>query len=82
MSAYDTQHGAGMIDLVARVQRRQQRIVDDLLAAGADRDLAGLVVEAVLALELAHDRRLELGHAVDVGVLGLAFRQRLDRRLP
>ena len=67
--------------LIARVQRRQQRIVDDLLAAGADRDLVGLVVEVVLALELAHDRRLELGRAVDVGVLGLAFRQRLDRRL-
>ena len=45
-----------------------------LLAAGADDDLARLVVELVLALELARDRVLQLGNAVDGGVFGLAVR--------
>ena len=39
-------------DLVARIDGRHQRIEQHLLAAGADRDLRWLVVEAVLALEL------------------------------
>ena len=39
----------------------------------------GLYVEAVLALELRDDRRLQLGDAVDGGVLGLAVADRLDR---
>ena len=52
--------------LVARIERRHERVVEHLLAAGADRDLRGLVVEAVLALELARDRFLELGEPVDL----------------
>ena len=59
-----------------------KRVVEHLLAAGADDDLARLVVEPVLALELARDRGLEFGNAVDRGVLrGLAALDRLDRRL-
>ena len=46
-------------DLVARIERHGQRVVDHLLAAGADADLRSLVLELVLALELAHDGRLE-----------------------
>ena len=68
-------------DLVARIERAQQRVVEHLLAAGADRHLARLVLEAVLALELGDDGRLQLRNAVDVGVLGLALAQRLDGRL-
>ena len=65
-------------DLVAGVQRAQQRVVEHLLAAGADRDLRRLVVEAVLALELGADGGLELGDAVDVGVLRLALLEGAD----
>ena len=44
-------------------------------------NLARLVVEAVLPLELARYRRLELGNAVDIGVLrGAALADRADRR--
>ena len=67
--------------LVARVERRQQRIVEHLLAARADGDLRRLVAHAVLALELLDDRALELGDAVDRGIFGLAALDRLDRRL-
>ena len=67
--------------LVARIERRHQRIVEHLLAAGADDDLRRLVVELVLALELARDRGLQLGNAVDGGVLRrLAVADRLDGR--
>ena len=67
-------------DLVAGVQRRHEGVIEHLLAAGADRDLRGLVVEAVLALELGGDGGLELGDAVDIGVLRrTTFADRLDR---
>ena len=68
--------------LVARIERRHEGVVEHLLAAGADGDLRGLVVEAVLALELARDRLLQLGEPVDRGVLRrLAALDRLDRGL-
>src|SRR4029453_1418929 len=66
---------------VARIQRRGQRVVQPLLAAGADGDLLRLVVEVVLALELGADRLLQRGGAVDVGVFGVAGHDRLDRGL-
>jgi len=66
--------------LVARIDGRHQRIVKHLLAAGADDDLVRLVRQAVLALELGDDRRLQLGNAVDRGILGLAGLDRMDRR--
>jgi hypothetical protein len=64
--------------LIARIERHHHGVVEHLLAAGADRDLRRLVVELVLALELARDRRLELGNAVDIGVLALAALDRPD----
>ncbi len=42
------------------------------LPPGADVDLRRRVGQAVLARELGDDGLLELGHAVDVGVFGLA----------
>ena len=68
--------------LVARVERAHEGVVQHLLAAGADRDLLGAIVEAVLALELLDHGVLQLGDAVDVGVFRRpsAF-DRLDRRL-
>ena len=69
-------------DLVAGVERHHQRVVEHLLAAGRDDDLVRLVVEVVLALELADDRLLELRQALDRGVLRRpAALDRLDRRL-
>ena len=49
--------GRGEDHLVARIERRNEGVVQHLLAAGADGDLRRLVVEAVLALELLDDRR-------------------------
>src|SRR5258708_3522556 len=43
-------------DLVALVERGQEGVVENLLAASADDRLRRLVVEAVLALELGGDR--------------------------
>src|SRR4029078_1722409 len=55
-------------------------VVETWCRAGADDVLARLVVEAVLALELAGDCRLELRDAVDRGVLRrLAALDRRDR---
>ena len=68
-------------DLVARIDRRDHRVVQHLLAAGADRDLRGLVIEPVLALELAADRALQFDRAVERRVSGLAAPHRRDRRL-
>ncbi len=68
-------------DLVAGLERRHQRVVQHLLAAGADGDLTGLVVEPVLALELGADRLFQRRRAVDRGVARLAALHRCDRRL-
>ena len=69
-----------MITSSPGIERRHQRVEEHLLAAGADDDLRRLVVEAVLALELARDRGLQLGDAVDRGVLAvLPLADRLDR---
>src|SRR5262249_19372934 len=68
-------------DLVPRVQCRDEGVVQYLLAAGANRDLAWLVVEAVLTLELFDNGVFELGDAIDVRVLrGLAALDRGYRR--
>jgi hypothetical protein len=66
--------------LVAGIDGRHQRVVEHLLAAGADDDLVRLVGQAVLPLELGDDRLLQFGNAVDGGVLGLAGLDRVDRR--
>jgi hypothetical protein len=74
-------HPVGRRDdhLVAGVERRHQRVEQHLLAASADADFVDRVVDAVLALELLGDRRLELWDAVDRGVFGLALADRADR---
>ncbi len=63
-------------DLVTGIERRQQRIIEHLLAAGSDRNLAWFVVKAVVALELRDDRRLEFRDAVDIGIFCLALVER------
>ena len=64
--------------LVARVQGGEQGVVDHLLAAGADDGLRGLVVEAVLALELAGDGLAQGHDAGNRRVLRLAAADRCD----
>ena len=59
-------------DLVAGVQGRDQGVEDDRLAARGDVDLRHVVGQAVLAGELGHDGLLQFGHAVGVGIFGLA----------
>src|SRR5262249_56245874 len=73
--------GGGDQDLSAGMGGWGQGIVEPLLAAGSHRDLGWAVVEAVLPLELADDGGLELRDTINVGVLGLALAQRLDRSL-
>ena len=59
-------------------QRRHQRVIEDLLAAGPDRDLRGRVVQTVVALELGTDRLFQFGQAVNGGVFGVT---RINRGL-
>ena len=73
--------GRGDHHLVARVQRRHERVEDDRLAAGRDQRLRGLVVEPVLAFELLADRLAEFGNALDRGVARLVALDRAERRL-
>ena len=68
-------------DLVALVHRDEEGVVEDLLAAGADDRVRGLVIEAVLALELGRDRLAQRRNAEHGRILGLAALDRLDRRL-
>ena len=64
--------GARNDDLVAVVDGGQHGVEQHLLAADADDDLVGAVVEAVVAPELVAHRLLELGRAVHLGVLRVA----------
>ncbi|MNN05276.1 hypothetical protein D3C81_1180310 [compost metagenome] len=43
-----------------------------MLATGPYADFTGVIGHAVFALKLAHDRRLELRGAIDIGVTGLS----------
>ncbi len=67
-------HPVGRRDdhLVAGIEGGHQRVVDGLLAAAADGDLLGGVVEVVLPLELGADRLAQRRGAGDRGILGLA----------
>ena len=64
--------GRGHDHFVAGIQGRQQRVVDDGLAARRDEGLRRLVVEIVLALELGGDGGAQFGNAFHGGVFGLA----------
>src|SRR5947209_6732877 len=66
-------------DFIAGVQRGEEGIEQNLLAAGADNDLRGLVVELVLALELLGDGFAQRRNASDRRVLGLAALDCLDQ---
>ena len=65
--------GRGDDDLVARIERGHQRIVEHLFAAAGDRDLRRRVVQPVVAFELGADRLFQLGDAIDGGVFRLAL---------
>src|SRR5439155_9057014 len=65
-------------DLVARAQRGDERVIELLLPAIADGDLRGLVIELVLALELAADRALQLDAPVEHRIARLAALDRGD----
>src|SRR5262249_49167891 len=73
--------GCGDDDLVSRRNGGHDRVEDDLLAAVPGHDLIQCVVEAILALELGADRRLQLGCPIDVGVLGFLAAHCGRRRL-
>ena len=64
--------------LVARIERRHEGVIDNLLAAAADDHLLRLVVEVIVALELVADRLAQLQRAGDGRVFRLA---RVDRGL-
>jgi len=64
--------GRGDDYLIARIEGRQQRVVDDRLAARRHEGLGGLVIEIVLALEFGGDRGAQFGDALDGGVFGFA----------
>ncbi len=67
-------------DLVARAERRHQRVEDGVLAADVDRDLVEPVVERVVTAELGAHGFLAGDRAVDDRVLRLAAADRGDRR--
>ncbi len=65
--------------LVARIEGREERVVDHLLAAGADDGLRGLVGEPVLTGELRRDRLAQRRDAGDRRILRLATADSGDR---
>ena len=67
--------------LVARIQEGDDHVEERVLGAARDQDVRRLVVEAVVALELAADGGPQLRHAADLGVLRVALPHRLDRRV-
>ncbi len=67
-------------DLVAGVAGGEKGVEQDLLAAGADDRLRGLIVEIVLALELGNDRFLKRHDAGHRRIFRLAALDRRDRR--
>src|SRR5207247_2746049 len=58
--------------LVARIQERDDHVEERVLGAARDQDVRRLVVEAVVALELAADGGAWLRDAADLGVLRVA----------
>ena len=64
--------GGGDDHLVARIAGRHQCVVQDLLAAGTDRNLRGRVGQAVFLQEFRTDRRLQFRDAIHGGIAGLA----------
>ncbi len=73
--------GARDHNLVAGVQRGDEGVEQNLLAAGADDGLLRLVVEIVLALELRRDRFAQRCDAGDRRIFGFAAPDRVDGRV-
>jgi len=71
--------GGGDDRLITRIDRRNQRIKDHLLAAGRDQDFLGRILNAGITLELGADRFPELNRAGDIGVFRLATFNRCNR---
>ena len=67
--------------LIAFVDRCHQCVKEDLLAAGANRNLLGRHRNTVLALIFANNRRLQFGDTIDLSIAGVAVTHRLDCRL-
>ena len=67
--------------LVARVEQGAAEVEDRLLGAARDQDLVALVLEAIVAAELADDRVLQLVRAVDIRVTREAAADRRDAGL-
>ena len=72
--------GSGDDHLVAGVERRKEGVEENVLAAGRDDRVGGLVVEAVLPLELLGDGGPKLGNAEHRRISGLAAVDRGLRR--
>ena len=70
--------GRGDDHLIAGVTGGHQRIVENLLAAGANGDLVRRIFQPVFAFELGADRLFQLGDTIDRGITRLAL---VDRTL-
>src|SRR4029077_11642481 len=68
-------------DLVARVQRRQQRVEHHLLGAAAGDNLVGRILQSVFALEFIADGFLQRRRTGDRRVFRLAAANRRNRPL-
>ena len=83
------QHHFGIADpirgrnnhLVPRIERCSKSIEQNLLAAGADNDLRGLIVEIVFPLELFHDRFAQRHNTGNRRIFGFATVDRFDSGL-
>src|SRR3546814_15930156 len=67
-------HPIGRVNdhLVARIDRRDERVEQSMLAADVDRNLVEPEIEAVVAAELAADRVLQRDRSVNERIFGLA----------
>src|SRR3546814_20679156 len=72
--------GRGNDHLVARIDRRDERVEQSMLAADVDRNLVEPEIEAVVAEELAAERVLQRARSVNEWIFGLAVPVGLDRR--
>ena len=66
---------------VARIDGRDERVEERVLAADIHADLGGRIVQPIVTLELGLDGGLQLGCAVDIGVFGLAVADGFNRGL-
>lgn len=65
-------------DLVARIQRRHQCVVDDMLRTAPHGNLVAPEMQPVVAQKLSLDGFLQFARAIESGVLGSALAYRAD----